>query len=75
MIDDPSYAAAARGMSHALQMYSKRRHPYARAADEIELAINAQHAQDKQRQPVEEPVAAGELEADGGSQQQAQDEL
>jgi hypothetical protein len=34
-----SYAAAAKTLSHALQRYARQRHPYQRAADEIELAV------------------------------------
>lgn len=45
VMNHPSYTSAARGMSHALRVYSKRRQPYARAADEVELAVYTQHAQ------------------------------
>lgn len=45
VLSSPKYAEAAQGMSAALQVYSKRRQPYARAADEIELAIYTRHAQ------------------------------
>lgn len=68
VMDDPRYAAAATGTAHALQLYSKRRHPYARAADEIELAVYTQHAQ----QPQNAPHAYDVLRL---KQQQQQDEL
>lgn len=49
-------------MSEALQTYAKRRHPYERAADEIELALHALHAQQQQSA---RPAAARPTAADG----------
>jgi hypothetical protein len=43
---DPSYAAASKAMANALQAYTQQRHPYTRAADEIDLALNSQHVQE-----------------------------
>lgn len=38
-----SYAESAHGIATALQTYAAHRHPYERAADEIELALYASH--------------------------------
>lgn len=44
MLSNTTYAAASRGIALALQHYAANRHPYARAADEVELAILAADA-------------------------------
>lgn len=71
---DPSYSTAASGISTALQTYSKRRQPYARAADEIELAIHTLHAQQgqhgRQQQQQREARHEADLEADHCQQEE-----
>lgn len=44
VLSNRSYTDAARGAAAALQVYAARRHPYERAADEIELALLTAHA-------------------------------
>lgn len=44
MMSNASYSQAARGIAVALQAYAAQRHPYARAADEIELAVHTARA-------------------------------
>lgn len=44
VLSNTSYAAASQGIAAALQRYAANRHPYARAADEVELAILAADA-------------------------------
>jgi hypothetical protein len=39
-----SYTTAAKALSHAVQGYAQQRHPYQRAADEVELALATQDA-------------------------------
>ena len=41
VMSNTSYAQAARGIASALQRYAAQRHPYQRAADEVELAVMA----------------------------------
>jgi hypothetical protein len=41
VLGDARYAAAGRAMAEAMQAYAAARQPYARAADEIELAVRA----------------------------------
>lgn len=45
VLTESSYAAAAKAIAVGLQTYAKRRHPYDRAADEMELAIYTHYAQ------------------------------
>jgi hypothetical protein len=39
VLHNSSYATAARALSRAMQSYAQQRHPYQRAADEVELAL------------------------------------
>lgn len=43
VMTNASYAESARGIATALQTYAAHRHPYERAADEIELALHVSH--------------------------------
>ncbi|KAF6252756.1 hypothetical protein COO60DRAFT_503070 [Scenedesmus sp. NREL 46B-D3] len=60
VLQDRSYAAAARQLSEALQAYSRGRSPYDRAADEIELAIHTRHVQRHQQQHQQRQLARSE---------------
>jgi ABC-type transport system involved in cytochrome bd biosynthesis fused ATPase/permease subunit len=46
VLSNTSYAQAARGIASALQRYAAQRHPYQRAADEVELAVMAAAARE-----------------------------
>jgi hypothetical protein len=39
VLTNTSYAQAAQGVAAAMQRYAAQRHPYQRAADEVELAV------------------------------------
>eukprot|EP00878_Enallax_costatus_P020657 GHUV01021845.1.p1 GENE.GHUV01021845.1~~GHUV01021845.1.p1 ORF type:complete len:508 (+),score=124.81 GHUV01021845.1:392-1915(+) len=65
VLQDAAYTRAAKAMSTALQTYAKRRHPYARAADEIELAVLTLHAQ-QEKQQQQQVVQTGHSDQHGG---------
>lgn len=54
-MSNSSYHKAAQGISAALQVYAAARHPYARAADEVELALLAAQARAADTAPVGQP--------------------
>lgn len=66
VLHTPGYAAAARRLSGALQAYAAARHPYKRAADEMELALHSRHAQ--QLQALSSDMEAGRPQQHSGKQ-------
>jgi hypothetical protein len=52
-----SYRQAARQLSHVLRTQAKQRHPYAAAADEVELAVYKHLLQQQHRSSLNEPHA------------------
>jgi hypothetical protein len=63
VLNNVSYAQSAAAISDALQRYAAQRHPYERAADEIELAIRAAdiHAASSPIKPTEQTDSRGAL--------------
>lgn len=57
VVGNASYARAAAGIASGLQTYAARRHPYERAADEIELALATAAAQQATHQQHNMPAA------------------
>jgi len=76
VLQNSSYRAAAARLSVVLKTQLKRHHPYAAAADEVELAINTRLAQQpsSQRRSRQIPSAGASAGAADNSRMRAADQ-
>lgn len=65
-----SYAQTAQGIATTMQRYAAQRHPYERAADEIELAVLAAHVHAAKTQAAAAASSARHERSAGAGQEE-----